>query len=394
MQSVAPEGRPGPAGISTLRDPHGSAPAPIQRSDDDDDTATRSAAPHARFGWIGTGRMGTAMASRLVRAGHDVTVYNRTRSKTEPLAALGALVVPSIGDLADRDVVFITVASSDDLLGVLDERAGLRSATRLPRVVVDCSTVSEEASAEARRVLGERNVAFLAAPVSGNPKVAAAGKLTMAVSGPRDAFEEVLPFLHVVAREATYVGDGDLSRLVKLCHNLLLGVVFQSLVEVTLLAEKGGVARRDFLSFLNDSVMGSMFTRYKTPALVNLDFKPMFTTRLLHKDFDLGLASARSLEVPMPVAGLVHELLQAAIGAGMGEEDFAALAKVLARGAGMVLESEEAQVSDGLNPLPTDAEPATGVGGTRAGEPPAGGDGAQTGSVATSPIGSLDHTSR
>lgn len=293
--------------------------------------------------------MGSAMAERLLAAGFDLAVYNRTREKTDALAARGAEVVRTVAELASRDVVFVTVASSDDLLEVLGGETGLFAGGSSPSVVVDCSTVSQEASAEARMLAETRSVAFLAAPVSGNPKVARAGKLTMAVSGPRDAFDAVHPYLTTVAREATYVGEGDVARLVKLCHNLLLGVVIESLVEITVLAEKGGVRRHDLLAFLNDSVMGSMFTGYKTPALVNLDFAPTFTTRLLHKDFDLGLDAARALETPMPVAALVHQLLQAGIGEGIGDMDFASIIQLVARAAGLDLRSEDVDVGDGLS---------------------------------------------
>ncbi len=302
------------------------------------------------LGWIGAGRMGAAMAERLLRAGHQLSVFNRTRSKTDPLVAQGAKAVDSIADLGDRDVVFVTVASSDDLLAVLSGEGGLLGAAQLPKIVVDCSTVSEEASAKARALAAAQGVAFLAAPVSGNPKVARAGRLTMVVSGPRPVFDEVEPQLRIVAGEVVYVGEGDVSRLVKLCHNLLLGVVIQSLAEITVLAQRGGVQRADFLAFLNSSVLGSLFTQYKTPALVNLDFEPTFTTRLLRKDFDLGLGAARALEVPMPVAGLVHQLLGAGIGNGIGDVDFAALVELVARDAGISLESEDVQVPDGLDP--------------------------------------------
>jgi 3-hydroxyisobutyrate dehydrogenase-like beta-hydroxyacid dehydrogenase len=302
------------------------------------------------LGWIGAGRMGAAMAERLLRAGHQLSVFNRTRSKTDPLVAQGAKAVDSIADLGDRDVVFVTVASSDDLLAVLSGEGGLLGAAQLPKIVVDCSTVSEEASAKARALAAAQGVAFLAAPVSGNPKVARAGRLTMVVSGPRPVFDEVEPQLRIVAGEVVYVGEGDVSRLVKLCHNLLLGVVIQSLAEITVLAQRGGVQRADFLAFLNSSVLGSLFTQYKTPALVNLDFEPTFTTRLLRKDFDLGLGAARALEVPMPVAGLVHQLLGAGIGKGIGDVDFAALVELVARDAGITLESEGVQVPDGLDP--------------------------------------------
>jgi 3-hydroxyisobutyrate dehydrogenase len=300
--------------------------------------------------WIGAGRMGTAMASLVLRSGHDLTVFNRTRSKTEPLVALGAKAADRVEELGASDIVFVTVASSEDLVAVLGGESGLLGAANLPKIVVDCSTVSVEASAEARRMAQAKGVEFLAAPVSGNPKVVRAGQMTMVVSGPRSPFDEVEPYLRLMAREVTYVGEGELSRLVKICHNLFLGVVIQSLVEVTLLAEKGGVRRPDFLAFMNDSVLGSRFTRYKTPNLVHLDFEPSFTTRLLRKDFDLGLDASRSLEVPMPVAATVQQRLGEAIGNGLGDVDFAALIELAARAAGMALTPEEVDVDDGLEP--------------------------------------------
>lgn len=303
-----------------------------------------------KLGWLGTGRMGAAMVERLIRAGCDVAVYNRTREKAEPLARMGAKVVDSIADLGEREIVFVTVGSSEDFLQVVLGSDGLLSGGSVPDVVIDCSTISEEASAQTRREAGERGVAVLAAPVSGNPNVARAGKLTMAVSGPRDVFERVAGFLDLLGAGATYVGEGEVARTVKICHNLFLGVVAQSLAEVTVLAEKRGITRQAFLAYLNNSVMGSAFTRYKSPALVNLDFDAMFTAVLLRKDFDLGLAAARQLEVPLPVAALVRELIQGLVGAGHGDKDFAALLVQEAGAAGLVLESEHAEVSDGLSP--------------------------------------------
>ena len=301
------------------------------------------------IGWIGAGRMGSAMAARLVRHGCDVAVYNRTASKVEPLVAEGASAVRTIAELSSCRIVFINVASSDDLLAVLDGDGGLLRHESAPAIVVDCSTVSVEASAQARSLAAERSAAFLAAPVSGNAKVAKAGRLMFAVSGPLEAFSEVEDHLAVMGAGSTYVGEGEVARLVKLCHNLMLGVVIQCLFEVTTLAEKGGVRRQDFLAFLNDSVMGSTFTRYKTPALVNLDFTPTFTVELLRKDFDLGLAAGRVNDVPMPVAALVHQLVSAGMGAGLGDKDFAALFELEARAAGLELRSENAVVSDGLD---------------------------------------------
>ncbi|WP_232666335.1 NAD(P)-dependent oxidoreductase [Pseudonocardia sp. TRM90224] len=301
------------------------------------------------IGWIGAGRMGAALVRRLLAAGHDVAVQNRTRAKAEPLAELGATVVDRPVDLADRDVVFVMVSASADLDEVLVGEGGLLTAPgRAPGVVVDCSTVSSEASAAARREAGKRGAEFLAAPVSGNPKVVTAGMLTLAVSGPRAVFDRTEPLLRELGRGVTYVGEDEVARLVKICHNVFLGVVTQSLAEITVLAEKGGTSRAAFLEFLNDSVMGSVFTRYKSPAFVNLDFAPTFTNPLLRKDFDLGLAAGRELGVPMPVAATAAELVSSAIGAGYTEEDFATLLLEQARRSGMALEAEDVPVDDGL----------------------------------------------
>ncbi|MEO3872809.1 NAD(P)-dependent oxidoreductase [Nonomuraea sp. B12E4] len=305
--------------------------------------------PPPRVGWIGAGRMGAAMARRLARAGIDVAVWNRTRSKAEALVADGAEVAGSIGDLADRDVVFTMVASSQDLEQVLVGEGGLLGADGpVPAIIVDCSTVSAETSAAMRAAAERRGSEFLASPVSGNGKVVAAGKLSFVVSGSEEVYHRVEPLLGVMGRAASYVGEGETARLVKICHNLLLGVVAQSLAEITVLAEKGGVPRAAFLKFLNDSVMGSTFTRYKTPALVKLDYTPTFTPVLLRKDFDLGLRAAAELGVSMPVAALTRQLVQATIGGGRSEEDFSVLLDQMAAAAGLELKPEAAEVDDGL----------------------------------------------
>jgi len=303
----------------------------------------------ATIGWIGCGRMGTAMARRLVTSGNDVRVTNRTRAKAEVLGDEGATVVDSPRDLADCDVVFIMVSADADLLQVVTGPDGVLSAGGVaPRVIVDCSTVSVETSATVRESAAKRGVAFLAAPVSGNPKVVKAGQLTLAVSGPQESFVDVQPLLEQLGQGVTYVGTGEVARLVKICHNMFLGIVTQAMAEITVLAERGGIKRSAFLEFLNNSVMGSTFTKYKTPAFVNLDFSPTFTPPLLRKDFDLGMAAAKQMSVSMPVAALCTELVVSAIGAGYREEDFAVLFLEQARSAGLTMEPENIELDDGL----------------------------------------------
>jgi 3-hydroxyisobutyrate dehydrogenase len=292
--------------------------------------------------------MGFELASRLLTAGCDVAVYNRTKAKAEPLAEQGAKIVSSAADLADRDIVFVIVGTSQDLIDAVTGPGGLMQEGAVPAIVVDCSTVSAEASQYVRQQLAARGGSLLAAPVMGNPRVARAGKLTLAVSGSRADFDTVDPYLNLLGAGATYVGEGELARTVKLCHNLLLGVVTQTMAEITVLAEKSGISREVFLSCLNKSVMGSQFTRYKSPAFVSLDFQPTLTATLLRKDFDLGLAAARERGVPVPVASLVHQLIQALIGQGYGDHDFAALLQLQANSSGLALQREYADISDGL----------------------------------------------
>ena len=216
-------------------------------------------------------------------------------------------------------------------------------------MVIECSSISLEGSAELRKMLQGRGIQYLAAPVSGNAKVIEAGKLTFVVSGPQPAYEVARPYLDMMGVGSSYVGDGELSRIVKICHNVMLGVVTQSLCEITILAQKAGVPRHAFLDFLNKSVMGSMFSRYKTPALVNLDFHVTFTPQLLRKDMDLGLDAGRRFEVPMPLAALTRDLIQQMLGHGMTEQDFSTLLLMQARASGIELKPENVAVNDGLS---------------------------------------------
>jgi 3-hydroxyisobutyrate dehydrogenase len=288
------------------------------------------------IGWLGTGRMGSAMAARLIATGAAVTVWNRTASKTVPLVELGATQADTVNDLGRCDIVFTSVTSSPDLLAVTLGPEGLFNAFNAqsaPRIVVDTSTVSAEAAAEVRAEAARRGIEFLSAPISGNGNVVAQGGASIIASGPRSVFDTALPYLQAIAPSVTYAGAGEEARLVKLAHNLMVGMITEALAEVTVLAEKGGVAPSAFLDFIDGSVLGSVFIGYKGQAIRNHDYEPTFTTELLRKDFDLGLGAARSLEVPMPVAATTYQAIQTAIGYGYGKSDFATLYEVAARAA-------------------------------------------------------------
>lgn len=302
-------------------------------------------------GWIGLGNMGAPLATRLVKAGYDVHVWNRTASKAQPVVDEGATLDETVRDLATRDVVFSMVSTSKDLEQVmLDPETGLLTGESAPKIVVDCSTVSVETSKKIREAAAERGTRFFAAPVSGNGKVVAAGKLSVVCSGDEETFQLVKPMIESLGRSVTYVGDGEAARLVKIYHNLLLGIYTQALSEILVLGEKAGVKREAVMEFINNSVMGCIFSQYKTPAMVNLDFHPTFTPILLRKDFDLGLAEARKHEVPMPITNLTRDIVESSIGHGYEKDDFATLLLIAAANAGVELKSENADVTDGLDP--------------------------------------------
>jgi 3-hydroxyisobutyrate dehydrogenase-like beta-hydroxyacid dehydrogenase len=300
-------------------------------------SATFNATVSNSVGWIGTGRMGTALVTRLLGAGQQVTVCNRTRVKAEELAPLGAKVVDGPADLADCRTVFITVDTPANLVAAATSLFGGESG---PRTVVDCSTVDAPAARSLRELAAKTDTAVLAAPVSGNAAAVTGGTASFCVSGPQDAYQQVLPLLEILGRSVSYVGEGDSARVVKLGHNILLGVIAQTLAEVATLAQRYGVSRTAFMQFLNASVLGSDFTRSKTPALLALDFTPTFSTELLRKDFDLGLAAARVVETPMPVAAAAYQRIQEAVTSGFRDADFAALLEVEARAAGFELRPE------------------------------------------------------
>jgi len=261
-----------------------------------------------RIGWIGLGRMGEAMAKRLLKAGHKVSVWNRTASKAAPLVEYGATIVAVKQDLANCDFVFTMVSTTNDLKEVLFGEGGLVAGSAKPKVVIDSSSISQEGSAEIRQRLEAMGVGYLCSPVSGNAKVAKAGKLLQVASGPKALYTEIEPCLQAMARKVMWVGEGELARIWKIAHNTMFGVVIQNLCEITVLAEKAGIPRHIFLESINDSVLGSMYTKYKTPMLTNLTFDQVtFTPKLLLKDMDLGLAAARSYGVAMPAAAATRE---------------------------------------------------------------------------------------
>jgi 3-hydroxyisobutyrate dehydrogenase-like beta-hydroxyacid dehydrogenase len=260
-----------------------------------------------RLGWLGTGRMGTAMGERLLDSGAPLVVWNRSLKKTAPLAERGAKVAASIGQLAEAaDVVFTMVTGSDEMLEVV---TGLLRGDPRPAVIVDCSTTSEEASARARAACAGLGVDFLAAPVSGDPTMVRNGAAAIVCSGPEDAFARVQPALARIAPTVVYAGPGEQARLAKLCSNLILGVFGQAMVEISALAAHGGIDPARFAEFLNGSVVGSTYVRHKGRSVAAGTPMAPAARAALQRDFDTSLRAAGDLDQPMPLSALVRQLL-------------------------------------------------------------------------------------
>jgi 3-hydroxyisobutyrate dehydrogenase-like beta-hydroxyacid dehydrogenase len=267
--------------------------------------------------------MGTAIAERLLAAGCDLAVHNRSLEKAEPLRAAGAAVFESAGALAEAvDVVLTSLADDEALTSVAAE---IVSAARPGTLLVDMSTVSPAASARVAALTDEASLLYLRAPVSGNPSVVQAGNLTFMVSGPREALERAEPTLLAIGRSIHEVGDAEQARVVKLAINLVIGGLAELMAEALVLSEASGVSRAALLEMMGDSAAGAPFVKYKTEPLLRDDYSATFTTRLMEKDVDLVLEEAASVGVPLPLVAELKRRIRAAVAAGYGDDDVMAL---------------------------------------------------------------------
>jgi len=274
-------------------------------------------------GLIGLGNMGTAMAERLLDAGHGLVVYNRTPEKADPLGARGAAVANTPAELVEQVDVVLTSLPDDVALEAVAEQ--VVAAARPGTVLVDTSTVSPAASARVALLAEAASVEYLRAPVSGNPTVVRAGNLTFIISGARETFERVEPIIRAIGPKVHHVGEGEQARIVKLAINLMIAGLAQVMSEALVLGEAAGVSRADLLEVMGNSAAGAPLVKYKTEPLLRDDFSATFTTALMEKDIELVLDAAEEAGVELPVAREMKALLHAAIDAGYGDDDFIAL---------------------------------------------------------------------
>jgi 3-hydroxyisobutyrate dehydrogenase-like beta-hydroxyacid dehydrogenase len=274
-------------------------------------------------GLIGLGNMGAAVGERLLDTGYDLVVHNRSREKTAAFANRGAEIADTPADLAAAVDIVFTPLSDDAALEAVGE--AVAAAARPGTVLVDLSTVSPPASARVAALAERASLAYLRAPVSGNPAVVRAGNVSFIVSGPREALEQVDPLLRKIGRAVLYVGDGEQARVVKLAINLVIGGLAQLMAEALVLGEASGVSRVALLETMGESAAGAPFVKYKTEPLLRDDYSATFTTRLMEKDLDLVLGAAEDAGVRLPLTEEIKSLVRSAIDAGYGDDDFMAL---------------------------------------------------------------------
>jgi 3-hydroxyisobutyrate dehydrogenase-like beta-hydroxyacid dehydrogenase len=286
--------------------------------------------------FVGLGAMGSAMARRLLAAGHHVTGYNRTRAKAEALASRGLVVADSArAAVKGAEVVLSMVTDSDALRDVALRDDGILAGLGRGAIWAEMSTVSPAVT----RMLGERvqekGATLLDAPVSGSTVTIAQGQLSFIVGGDPAALERVRPVLLAIGPTITHVGALGLAVTMKIAVNLSIGVQMLAFSESVLLAEKSGIPREKAVEALLKGVTASPMLKYRGPFVLDKPEEALFSVILLQKDMRLALEQGRAVGVPLPSTGLVHELLTGARGLGLAEKDFAALFDVLAKLSGL-----------------------------------------------------------
>ena len=291
-----------------------------------------------KVGFIGLGQMGSAMATNLLKAGHEVTVYNRSRNKAEALAGQGAKVAATVADACGGEAVFTMLAHDDALSAVVDGDGGVLASLGKGAVHISASTISVAMSERLTKDHAAAGQRFVSAPVFGRPEAAAAAKLFIAAAGAPDAIEVVTPLFEAIGQRTFVLGEEPkAANLVKLSGNFLIAAVIESLGEAMALVEKGGVDRHAYLDLLTSTLFNAPVYKTYGGLIADRKFKPAgFTAPLGQKDIRLALAAGEALNVPLPLASLLRDRFLTLLAHGGEELDWSAIGALAAKDAGLV----------------------------------------------------------
>lgn len=279
-----------------------------------------------KVGFIGLGTMGQPMAGRLLEAGFPLTVWNRTKAKTEELAKKGAKVADSPKEVAAQsDIIISMISDGPALKDIAFGDNGVLAGAKPGSIFIDMSTVDPESSAEVAKASEAKGVKMLRAPVSGSTVLASGGKLTIFASGDKKAYDECQDVFGAMGQKMFHVGTGDEARYLKLVLNMMVGTTLQMLAEALTFGEKAGLQWEQLLEIIGNSVVASPLVGYKIGPLAKRSFAPAFTVSMMAKDFDLALQAGQKVGAPMPTIALVRQFLGMLQATGKGDLDFSAL---------------------------------------------------------------------
>jgi 2-hydroxy-3-oxopropionate reductase len=285
-----------------------------------------------RVGFVGLGLMGLPMARNILKAGYQLTVWNRTAAKVAPLVADGAEQAGSPAEVARRsDVVVTIVTDSPDVEAVVGGEAGVLGGAGAGSVWIDMSTISPEVTRRLGAAAAERGVEALDAPVSGGPPGAEAGTLSIMVGGKQDVFDACLPLLQTMGKTITRVGDLGAGQVTKACNQVVIAATLAGIAEALVLGSKAGVDPALIRQALLGGYAGSRLLEVHGQRMIEHAFDPGFFVKLHDKDLHIVLDMARSLSVSVPVSALAAQHFNALIADGDGELDNSAMLKVYER---------------------------------------------------------------
>ena len=290
----------------------------------------------AKLGFVGLGVMGSRVVKRLLDAGHQVTGYNRTRSKAQWLLDAGMTWGETPRAVAESsDIVLSMVTNTEALRNIVEGPDGLLAGLGAGKIYLDMSTVSPAFSQELAKRVTAKGASMLDIPVSGSVITLEEGKLSIMVGGDAAVFEKVKPILLDIGPKATHVGPNGLAVTMKIATNLSLAVQMLAFSEGVLLAEKSGIKRETAVEVLTNSVIASPMVKYRGPFVLGMPEEAWFNVNMMQKDMNLALELGRQLDVPLPTTAVTNEFLTASRGMGLEEQDFAIMFEVLAKLSGV-----------------------------------------------------------
>ncbi len=286
---------------------------------------------------LGLGTMGAPMAENLVKAGFEVTVHNRTRSREEPLEQLGAARAKSPAEaVVDARIVLSCVSDTPDVESILlDPEQGAITTLEPGSLVIDCSSIEPEATRRIARQFREKDIGFVDAPVSGGSEGAIHGTLTVMCGGSEEDYERAQPLLQVIGSRVTRIGPVGCGQIAKMANQVVITGTFMALAEALTLAYRAGADPGRVVEAIGGGVAGSWILDNRSQKMLNDDYPLGFRLRLHRKDLGIALATARDVKVPAPIASLVATIEDSLIAQGYGDEDMSNLARFVRRGAGI-----------------------------------------------------------